>query len=146
MYIRRELELGVVSSFTIVYTGSLASLKMLDAFKLSAFYLRSCSVVCENSGTVLFNGCMSTRGNVCRSLSVHASHFRIKSFLYFCTGLSHECIQQHVFLLADLEVLVQVPLIKKIPSEGRILAYFFATSRRQIIHEISKLTIIKISC
>lgn len=112
MYICTELELGVVRSFTIAYTGSLASLKMLDAFKLFVFYLRSRSAVCENSGAVLINGRMSNR-NACRSLNVHHSRFRIKSFLYFCTDLSHECIQQHVFLLADLEVLIQVSRLRK---------------------------------
>ena len=37
----------------IVYTGFLASLKMLDSFKLFTFYLRSSNGVGENSGIVL---------------------------------------------------------------------------------------------
>lgn len=41
------------SRYALVYTGFLASLKMLDSFKLFEFYLRFSSGVGENSGTVL---------------------------------------------------------------------------------------------
>lgn len=79
---------GYFSSCTIVHTGFVASLNMLDSSKLFAFYLKSGSGVGKNSDSFALLIEYEAPEEMFNGHETYLSLF-ILNFMYFCANMSH---------------------------------------------------------